>query len=154
MRRLGACDPAGPDGDGQPSVCAGRFNGNDVRDFESAACGRRLVAGVVLAAGSLLFPAVRQRAASILSSSGGEKHVAVLPFDNIGNDPANEAIAEGLMDSLTSKLSNLDAAQQSLWVVPSSVVRGRKVTDPSSAEKDLGANLVVKGSIRRDAKNV
>jgi len=113
-----------------------------------------VLAAVVLAAGSLLFPAVRQRAASILSSSGGEKHVAVLPFDNIGNDPANEAIAEGLMDSLTSKLSNLDAAQQSLWVVPSSVVRGRKVTDPSSAEKDLGANLVVKGSIRRDAKNV
>jgi serine/threonine-protein kinase len=113
-----------------------------------------VLAAVVLAAGSLLFPAVRQRAASILSSSGSEKHVAVLPFDNIGNDPANEAVAEGLMDSLTSKLSNLDAAQQSLWVVPSSVVRGRKVTDPSSAEKDLGANLVVKGSIRRDAKNV
>jgi eukaryotic-like serine/threonine-protein kinase len=113
-----------------------------------------VLAAVVLAAGSLLFPAVRQRAASILSGSGGEKHVAVLPFDNIGNDPANEAVAEGLMDSLTSKLSNLDSAQQSLWVVPSSVVRGRKITDPSSAEKDLGANLVVKGSIRRDAKNV
>jgi serine/threonine protein kinase/tetratricopeptide (TPR) repeat protein len=112
------------------------------------------LAAVVLAAVSLLFPPVRQRAASILSGGGGEKHVAVLPFDNIGNDPANEAVAEGLMDSLTSKLSNLDAAQQSLWVVPSSVVRGRKVTDPSSAEKDLGANLVVKGSIRRDAKNV
>ncbi len=109
---------------------------------------------VVLAAGSLLFSPVRQRAAAMLSGSGGEKHVAVLPFDNIGNDPANEAIAEGLMDSLTSKLSNLDAQQQSLWVVPSSVVRSRKVTDPSSAEKDLGANLVVKGSIRRDAKNV
>src|SRR6266478_8656261 len=111
-----------------------------------------VLAAVVLAAGSLLFPAVRQRAASILSGSGGEKHVAVLPFDNIGNDPANEAIAEGLMDSLTSKLSNLDAQQQSLWVVPSSVVRSRKVSDPASAGKDLGANLVVKGSIRRDAK--
>jgi len=112
------------------------------------------LAVVVLAAGSLLFSPVRQRAAAMLSGSGGEKHVAVLPFDNIGNDPANEAVAEGLMDSLTSKLSNLDAQQQSLWVVPSSVVRGRKVTDPSSAGKDLGANLVVKGSIRRDAKNV
>ncbi len=112
------------------------------------------LAVMVLAAGSLLFSPVRQRAAAVLSGSGGEKHVAVLPFDNIGNDPADEAVAEGLMDSLTSKLSNLDAQQQSLWVVPSSVVRSRKVTDPSSAEKDLGANLVVKGSIRRDAKNV
>src|ERR1700745_1041817 len=112
------------------------------------------LAVMVLAAGSLLFSPVRQRAAAVLSGRGGEKHVAVLPFDNIGNDPANEAVAEGLMDSLTSKLSNLDAQQQSLWVVPSSVVRSRKVTDPSSAGKDLGANLVVQGSIRRDGKNV
>jgi eukaryotic-like serine/threonine-protein kinase len=109
---------------------------------------------LVVAASSLLFPSVRQRAAAVLSGTAGAKHVAVLPFDNIGNNPANEAVAEGLMDSLTSKLSNLDSAQQSLWVVPSSVVRIRKVTDPSAAGKDLGANLVVKGSIRRDAKNV
>ncbi len=112
------------------------------------------LAVVVLAAGSLMFSPVRQRAAALLSGSGGEKHVAVLPFDNIGNDPSNEAVAEGLMDSMTSKLSNLDAGQQTLWVVPSSVVRSRKVTDPSSAGKDLGANLVVKGSIRRDATHV
>src|SRR5205085_5388858 len=119
-----------------------------------APCFFASVAAAVLAAGSLLFPSVRQRAANLLSGTGGEKHVAVLPFDNIGNDPANEAVAEGLMDSLTSKLSNQDAQQQSLWVVPSSVVRSRKVTDPSSAGKDLGANLVVKGSIRRDGQNV
>jgi len=112
------------------------------------------LAVVVLAASSLLLPSVRQRAAAVLSGTAGAKHVAVLPFDNIGNDPANEAVAEGLMDSLTSKLSNLDSAQQSLWVVPSSVVRSRKVSDPSAAGKDLGANLVVKGSIRRDGKDV
>lgn len=51
------------------------------------------LAAVVLAAGSLLFPSVRQHAANLLSGTGGEKHVAVLPFDNIGNDPANEAVA-------------------------------------------------------------
>jgi eukaryotic-like serine/threonine-protein kinase len=109
---------------------------------------------VVLLAAALLFPSVRQRAAAVLSGTAGAKHVAVLPFDNIGNDPQNQAVAEGLMDSLTSKLSNLDAAQQSLWVVPASVVRSRKITDPSAAGKDLGANLVVQGSIQRDAKKV
>jgi tetratricopeptide (TPR) repeat protein len=108
----------------------------------------------VVAASSLIVPGVRQRAAAMLKGTAGAKHVAVLPFDNIGRDPANEAVAEGLMDSMTSKLSNLDAGQESLWVVPSSVVRSRKVTDPSSAGKELGANLVVKGSIRRDGRNV
>jgi serine/threonine-protein kinase len=112
------------------------------------------LAAVALAASSLLIPGIRQRAAAVLSGTAGARHVAVLPFDNIGNNPANEAVAEGLMDSLTSKLSNLDAQQQSLWVVPASVVRSRKVSDPSSAAKDLGANLVVQGSIRRDGKNV
>jgi serine/threonine-protein kinase len=113
-----------------------------------------VLAVVALAASSLLIPGIRQRAAALLSGTAGAKHVAVLPFDNIGNDPANEAVAEGLMDSLTSKLSNLDAQQQSLWVVPASVVRSRKISDPAAAAKDLGANLVVQGSIRRDAKNV
>jgi eukaryotic-like serine/threonine-protein kinase len=112
------------------------------------------VALLVFAAGSLLFPGVRQRAAALLSGTAAAKHVVVLPFDNIGNNPANEAVADGLMDSLTSKLSNLDAGQRSLWVVPASVVRSHKVTDPSAAAKDLGANLVVQGSIRRDGNNV
>jgi serine/threonine protein kinase/tetratricopeptide (TPR) repeat protein len=110
------------------------------------------LAVVILSAGSLMFAPVRHRVAALLSGSGGESHVAVLPFDNIGNDPANEPVAQGLMDSLTSELSNLDAGQKSLWVVPSSVVRSRKITDPSAAGKELGANLVVKGSIRRDGK--
>jgi len=82
------------------------------------------------------------------------QHIAVLPFDNIGNDPANAVLAEGLMESLTSKLSNLDAENQSLWVLPSSVVRARKVTDPASALKDLGATLVVQGSILREDRHV
>ncbi|GAC1634789.1 MAG: hypothetical protein NVS9B14_11220 [Candidatus Acidiferrum sp.] len=109
---------------------------------------------VILAAFSLLIPSIRQRAAALVSGKSVEKHVAVLPFDNIGNDPANEPIAEGLMDSLTRKLPTLDSAQQALWVGPSSVGRSRKISAPSAAGRDLGANLVVKGSIRRDGKDI
>ncbi len=111
------------------------------------------LAVLALAAASLLVPSIRQRAAGALMA-GGEKHIAVLPFDNIGNDPANAPLAEGLMDSLTAELSNLEVGKQSLWVVPSSVVRRRKVDDPSAALRDLGATLVVKGSIARQGKNI
>ena len=110
---------------------------------------------LLLAAISLLIPSVRQRAASLLSRNGGtENHIAVLPFDNIGNDPASEAVSEGLMDSLTSKLSNLEEGQQSLWVVPASEVRRRKVADPEAALHELSATLVVKGSVQRDSAGV
>ncbi len=116
-----------------------------------------LAALLLLAALSLLVPSVRRAAADFLSgapAAGAEKHIAVLPFDNIGDNPQNEAISEGLQDSLTSKLSNLESGQQSLWVVPASEVRRRKVNDPEAALREFGATLVVKGSVLRDASGV
>lgn len=102
---------------------------------------------------SLLVPSVRDHLASLFTGTR-ENHVAVLPFDNLDNDPANEAIAQGLMESLTSELSNLSSVQQSLWVVPASIVRSRKITDPAAAARELGATLVVKGTIQRSGQDV
>jgi eukaryotic-like serine/threonine-protein kinase len=82
------------------------------------------------------------------------KHIAVLPFDNIGNDPTNEPLAEGLMDTMAGKLSNLDASNRSLWVVPVSEVRRRNINDPATALRDLGATLAVKGSLEREGQVV
>jgi eukaryotic-like serine/threonine-protein kinase len=108
------------------------------------------VAGIGAAlAGLLLFIApVHERVAGMFGSHSA-KHIAVLPFENIGNNPADEPVAQGLMDSLTSKLSNLGTSQQTLWVLPASVVVSRKVTDPTTAFRELGATLVVTGSIHR-----
>src|SRR5262249_40978239 len=102
---------------------------------------------------ALAVPSLRSRIVEAFSGEA-QKHIAVLPFDNIGNNPANAPVAEGLMDSLSSTLSNLDVGNQSLWVVPSSVVRARKVDDPSAALRELGATLVVKGSIEREGQDI
>ena len=59
------------------------------------------------------------------------------------------ALGDGLMDSLAGKLSNLDGANQALWVVPASEVRHRKVDDPSSALREFGATIAVKGRFER-----
>jgi len=118
---------------------------------------RRLLfaaSGVVLATIAIsIFPPVRERFAG-LAYAGSEKHIAVLPFANSSGDPDLGPVTEGLMDSLTNELSNLEAAQQSLWVVPASVVRNRKVTDATSAYRELGATMVVQGSIRRKGAGV
>lgn len=107
---------------------------------------------VVLGIAALSIRPIRNRLGVQLLHQ--EKHIAVLPFDNIGKNPETEAVSEGLMDSMTSELSNLDVGQQSLWIVPASVVRVRKVEDPAAALRDLGATLVVKGSIQRDDQDV
>ncbi len=113
-----------------------------------------IASAVVLAfVAMMLVPAVRDRILALVGG-GGERHIAVLPFDNIGANPANDALAEGLMDSLAGKLSDLDVGGKSLWVVPASEVRARKISDPGSALRELGATYVVKGSIARDGQDV
>jgi len=117
---------------------------------------RWLVAAVlilILLGALFLVPAIRERARGLMFGTD-EKHVAVLPFDNIGGNPANEALAQGLMDSLTSKLSNLEVGQQSLWVVPASEIRRLKIADPNAALRQVGATLVVTGSIQREGQDV
>ncbi|MGC2504043.1 MAG: protein kinase, partial [Silvibacterium sp.] len=110
---------------------------------------------VVLAALIVSFvPALRQRAMALFGGAPEQKHIAVLPFDSIGSNPENSVLTDGLMDSLAGRLSNLDVGNQSLWVVPNSVVRRQKITDPSDALKELGANLVVKGSVERDGSDI
>lgn len=110
--------------------------------------------GMVAAAIVVFFlPPLRERFAG-LAYAGSEKHIAVLPFANTGNDPDYQRVADGLMDSMTNELSNLEAAQQSLWVVPASVVRSRRVNDPTSALHELGATMVVQGSVQRNGQDV
>jgi tetratricopeptide (TPR) repeat protein len=103
--------------------------------------------------GLYAFPPTRERIQGALFTSR-EKHIAVLPFDNLGGDPISEATAAGLMESLSSKLATLEGGGQSLWVVPASVVRRRKVDDPATAWRDLGATLVIKGVIQHEGERV
>jgi tetratricopeptide (TPR) repeat protein len=113
----------------------------------------RVLAGatclILLLAGLLLVPAVRERVQGILFSSS-EKHIAVLPFDIVGSNPETQALGDGLMDSLAGKLANLDAANKSLWVVPASEVRSRNVKDASAALREFGATIVVTGTFERN----
>ena len=118
---------------------------------------RRLWAGslgIAVAAVVVFFlPSVRERFVG-LAYAGSEKHIAVLPFSNTGGDSEYQPVAEGLMDSMTNGLSNLEAAQHSLWVVPASVVREHKISDPAAAFRELGATMVVQGAVERKGHDV
>jgi len=79
----------------------------------------------------------------------GEKHVAVLPLTNIGADEKNEIYCDGLLEIITSRLTQLQQYQGSMWVIPSSEIRKYKITSAEDANKKFNANLVVTGSIER-----
>jgi serine/threonine-protein kinase len=122
-------------------------------------------ATLALLAGLSILPPVRERLTELFGRE--VDHIAVLPFENIGNDAAknesatrdsanndaeNQAVSDGLMDSLSTRLTNLEAGKQSLWVVPAREVRAHKVSDASSALRELGATIVVEGSLRREGQ--
>ena len=81
-----------------------------------------------------------------------EKHLAVLPFRNIGGDPANASFCDGVVETLTSRLSQLERYQKSFWVVPAS--EGRRAKDLAEADRVLGVTLVITGSMERSGKGV
>ncbi len=78
-----------------------------------------------------------------------EKHLAVLPIANIGNDTERQALCDGLTETMTSQLTQLEQFQGALWVVPSTEVRRANILSAEEARKAFGVNLVLDGSLQR-----
>jgi eukaryotic-like serine/threonine-protein kinase len=81
-----------------------------------------------------------------------QKHIAVLQFENISDDPADTAFAAGVGETLASRLSQLGGGKQTYWVVPFS--DSRKYTDVEQARRNLGVTLVITGAIQRSGDTV
>lgn len=95
---------------------------------------------------------IRLRSASI--SPITEKQVVVLPFTNIGNDPQNQSFSDGLVEILSSKLSQLEQFQRTLRVVPSTDVLREGIVSVREARQTFGATLAITGSVQRTDNHV
>lgn len=82
------------------------------------------------------------------------KQLAVLPFTNIGNDPANQAFCDGLVQILSSRLSQLQQFQKTIRVVPASDVVEEGIVSVREARQAFGVNLAITGSIQRTENRV
>ena len=99
---------------------------------------------ILLAAAIWLYPySGRKRA------GGGQDHLAVIPFANLAGQSTSQAFCDGLMETLTSKLTQLAESEQSLQVVPASEIRDSDIKSAAQARKRFGVNLVVTGSIQQ-----
>jgi serine/threonine protein kinase/tetratricopeptide (TPR) repeat protein len=82
------------------------------------------------------------------------KHLAVLPFKSVGADAADQALSDGIVDSLTNSLVGLQPFDRSLWVVPGSQIRNQPIANEAAAARTLGVNLILTGTLQRDDKNI
>jgi eukaryotic-like serine/threonine-protein kinase len=82
------------------------------------------------------------------------KHIAILPFECSGGDPADATFCRGLVEQLASDMTTIEQLQGALRVVPPSEVRTRRITSAEEARKAFGATHAVSGSVQRLANQV
>ena len=111
-----------------------------------AGAGRR---GVLISAGALAVAAAAGGWYRLGRAGPDEKNIALLPLEVIGGNDALRAIADGLVETLTSRLSEAEEIQQRVLVVPASEIRSRKIASAAEARRIYGANFVVTGSAER-----
>ena len=78
-----------------------------------------------------------------------EKQLAILPFTNIGDDQNNQALSDGLVETISTKLTRLEQFQGSLWVVPMAEIRRERISSVRQARTSFRATLVLTGSLQR-----
>lgn len=73
--------------------------------------------------------------------------IAVLPFENLSNDPKQDFLADGITEDITTDLSNLS----NILVIASSATNIYKGLHPQAQEvgKELNVDFVLQGSIRK-----
>jgi eukaryotic-like serine/threonine-protein kinase len=112
-----------------------------------------LVASGALIVAALVGWLAWQRGSSAIEASepgpAAFRQIVVLPLANVTKDPGDQVFADGLVETLTSSLTELERFQRTLRVVPASEVRGAKIATAKEARQSFGATLAISGSIQR-----
>lgn len=117
--------------------------------------GRRSFLSAILIVGILFLLTVIFGSIQLFRHFGSNSmRVAVLNFDNVGGEKSNEAFCEGLRETITSKLTQLEQFQGTLSVVPASELRKERVSTVRDAQREFGVNLVITGSVERSAAGI
>ncbi|MFP8490256.1 protein kinase domain-containing protein [Gracilimonas sp. Q87] len=79
---------------------------------------------------------------------GKIRKLAIIPFKNVNDNNINRVLLDGVLETMTSKLSQIDNYKEVLWVIPSSEVINNNVSTAQEAYKFFGVNLAVTGSFQ------
>ncbi len=82
------------------------------------------------------------------------RQLVVLPFENLSRDPLEQAFCDGLVELLTSTLTQMERFHSTLWVIPSADVRRLQLRSVGDARKAFPVNLAVTGSLQTDEDQV
>jgi len=87
-----------------------------------------------------------------LTHSAGTPRVAVLPFQNMSDDPDQEYFADGMVEEIITTLSRI--RWLSVIARNSSFIYKGQAVDITRVGKELGVRYVLEGSVRRSGSRV
>lgn len=83
-----------------------------------------------------------------------EKNIVVLPPENLSPQRISQSFSDGLMEIITSKVSQMDQNQSSFFVIPGSEVRSDSITTVKEAAGISGVNLVISTTLQYFGDNL
>src|SRR5579863_2572385 len=97
---------------------------------------------------------LRSSLADRVRPASGRLMLAVLPFENLTGDAAQDYFSDGMTEEMISQLGNLDAAHLGV-IARTSVMHYKHSQEPlDQIGRELGVQYVLEGSVRREADNV
>ncbi len=80
--------------------------------------------------------------------------LAVLPFQNLTGDPAQEYFSDGLTEEMITQLGNLDPQHMGV-IARTSIMHYKNNPAPlDQVVRELGVEYILEGSVRRESENV
>jgi TolB-like protein/class 3 adenylate cyclase/Flp pilus assembly protein TadD len=109
------------------------------------------VAAVLIAAGAAIY-LITQRTEEIVPALLDRPSIAVLPFENLSDDPQQTYFADGIAEDVMTDLSRLSG----IFVIArnSSFAYRGKAVDTRQVARELGVRYVLEGSVRRAADQI
>jgi serine/threonine protein kinase/tetratricopeptide (TPR) repeat protein len=112
-----------------------------------------VVAGVLLLAGTAVLwqRHATTTAAATSPAAATKKYLAVMRFRNLTAEPNNQLVVDGLAETLSARLSHFSSVQVMRPATPPDAATDN---DPQKVARELGANVVLTGSMQRAGDRV
>jgi len=104
-----------------------------------------VLAALLLAGGAALVARHGATAATSSQTAPSKKYLAVMPFKDLTGDTNGQLVVEGLAETLSARLAHFTSVQVMRPTTPEALAE----TNPQKAGRNLGANIVLTGSMQR-----
>jgi serine/threonine protein kinase/tetratricopeptide (TPR) repeat protein len=111
-----------------------------------------IVTGALLFAGGIAFVARQgmSTAPAASATTPSKKYLAVMPFKDLTGQPNGQLVVDGLAETLSARLAHFTSVQ----VMRPTAADAAANVNPQQAGRNLGANIVLTGSMQRAGDRV